>query len=151
MSDTLDRVIQDLRDREEVGLKKYGTTVDRTDITPEAWRKHLYEELLDAAVYLRRTTATEKWVDVAVDTFGSHKQMTKAIEEMAELQKELSKHLCEDLDNEDGIREEIADVLIMMEQLVYLFDINGKINEIKQQKIERLKLKMQENESDTNI
>lgn len=149
MSDTLDRVIQDLRDREEGGLKKYGTTVDRIDVTPDGWRQHLYEELLDAVIYLRRTTATEKWVDVAVDTFGSHKQMTKAIEEMAELQKELAKNIL-GVDNEDAIREEIADVLVTMQQMVYLFDING-FEQIKQQKINRLIMKMEHDESETNI
>ena len=148
MLDTLERVIQDLRDREEAGIKKYGTTVDRTDITPEAWMQHLYEELLDAVIYLRRTTATEKWVDVAVDTFGAHKQMTKAIEEMAELQKELAKNIL-GANNEDAIREEIADVLVTMQQMVYLFDINGRIEQIKQQKINRLIMKMEHD--DTNV
>lgn len=142
MSDTLDRVIQDLRDREEGGLKKYGTTVDRTDITTDGWRQHLYEELLDAVIYLRRTTATEQWIDQAVDIFGSQKQMTKAIEEMAELQKELAKNIL-GADNEDAVREEIADVLVTMAQMVYLFDINGRIEQIKQQKINRLIVKME--------
>lgn len=47
-------VINDLLRREEVGLKKYGTTVDRGDLSLEQWMQHFYEELLDGAVYARK-------------------------------------------------------------------------------------------------
>lgn len=47
-------VIADLRQRELKGLETYGTTVDRTDLSQAEWLKHLYEELLDAAVYLKK-------------------------------------------------------------------------------------------------
>lgn len=54
MSATLDRVVADLQAREARGLGKYGVTVDRADLTLRDWLQHLYEELLDAAVYARR-------------------------------------------------------------------------------------------------
>ena len=47
-------VIDDLRRRELKGLETYGTTVDRTDLSQSEWMQHLYEELLDAAVYLKK-------------------------------------------------------------------------------------------------
>ncbi len=47
-------VIDDLRRRESKGLETYGTTVDRTDLNQSEWMQHLYEELLDAAVYLKK-------------------------------------------------------------------------------------------------
>ena len=47
-------VINDLLRREEVGLKKYGTTVDRGDLSGKQWMQHFYEELLDGAVYARK-------------------------------------------------------------------------------------------------
>lgn len=47
-------VIGDLKRREQVGLKKYGTTVDRSDLSIEEWMQHFYEELLDGAVYARK-------------------------------------------------------------------------------------------------
>jgi hypothetical protein len=50
----LERVIADLQAREARGLGKYATTVDRTDLKLRDWLQHLYEELLDAAVYARR-------------------------------------------------------------------------------------------------
>ena len=49
----LSEVIKDLKQREQVGIKKYGTTVDRPDFNPEKWMQNLYEEVLDTAVYAR--------------------------------------------------------------------------------------------------
>lgn len=47
-------VIADLRRRELKGLKTYGTTMDRTDLSHAEWLNHLYEEVLDSAVYLKK-------------------------------------------------------------------------------------------------
>ncbi len=47
-------VIEDLRRRESKGLETYGTTMDREDLTREEWMNHLYEELLDASLYLKK-------------------------------------------------------------------------------------------------
>ena len=47
-------VIADLRQRESKGLETYGTTMDRTDLSHEEWLNHLYEEVLDSAVYLKK-------------------------------------------------------------------------------------------------
>lgn len=41
-----------LRSRAEFGLKKYGTTLDRKDLSPAAWCQHAIEEALDEAGYL---------------------------------------------------------------------------------------------------
>lgn len=54
MSNTLADVIADLQAREARGVAKYGTTVDRTDLTLREWLNHAYEECLDQAVYLKR-------------------------------------------------------------------------------------------------
>lgn len=48
------QVAQDVMMRAASGLAKYGTTMDRTDLTREQWLQHLYEELLDAAVYTKK-------------------------------------------------------------------------------------------------
>lgn len=47
-------VCGDLRARSEVGQRKYGTTLARTDLTEEQWLQHAYEEALDLACYLKR-------------------------------------------------------------------------------------------------
>ena len=53
MSETLVSVISDMMDREELGIKKYGTTVDRTDLSLRDWLQHAYEESLDKSLYLK--------------------------------------------------------------------------------------------------
>jgi len=50
-SATLTALIAELRAREAVGRAKYGTDVDRTDLTNPQWRQHLREELMDALLY----------------------------------------------------------------------------------------------------
>lgn len=50
-SSTLTALIAELRSREAVGRAKYGTDVDRTDLTNQQWRQHLREELMDALLY----------------------------------------------------------------------------------------------------
>lgn len=43
-------VIKDLVKREQLGIKKYGHTVDKS---PDDMLQHLYEELLDACCYIK--------------------------------------------------------------------------------------------------
>ena len=49
-----ERVIEMRRNRAEIGLKKYGTTMARKDLSILEWLQHLQEELLDGAVYIER-------------------------------------------------------------------------------------------------
>lgn len=45
------KVSDTIRGRADVGLKKYGVTLARKDLTPKQWIKHLMEELMDATLY----------------------------------------------------------------------------------------------------
>lgn len=47
-------VMSDLNRRSEVGLKKYNTPLERTDLELRDWLQHAYEECLDQANYLKR-------------------------------------------------------------------------------------------------
>ena len=47
-------VIDKYADRSEVGQKKYGTTLEREDLTLVDWLKHLQEELMDATLYVEK-------------------------------------------------------------------------------------------------
>ena len=58
MSDILNQTIKDLYEREARGLKEYGTTLDRTDLTKDEWLQHAYEEALDLALYLKKLLLT---------------------------------------------------------------------------------------------
>lgn len=64
-------------------------------------------------------------------------QKVVAMEEMAELQKELSKNM-RGKENKIEIAEEIADVEIMLEQMKLLFDIEKEVEEEKKYKLKRL-------------
>ena len=54
MSAVEDRVCLRLQERAEVGLRKYGVTMERTDLSELEWLNHALEETLDLAVYLQR-------------------------------------------------------------------------------------------------
>lgn len=58
----------------------------------------------------------------AIDKWGPELQIIVAIEELSELQKELTKHL-RGKKNKEAIIEEIVDVEIMIEQLKIIFEI----------------------------
>ena len=76
----------------------------------------------------------------AIDKWGVESQALMAFEEMAELMQALSKNY-RGKKNIENIREEIADVEIMMGQLRIMFDaIDGSetIDAIKMRKIDRL-------------
>lgn len=47
-------VVLDIAKRQQVGIAKYGTTVEDNPLTLRQWLQHAYEECLDQAVYLRR-------------------------------------------------------------------------------------------------
>lgn len=52
-------VCNDIAKRQEMGTKKYGVTVADNPLTRKRWLQHLYEELLDAAIYAKKNIAEE--------------------------------------------------------------------------------------------
>ena len=54
MDKNVEKVITQLRDREEEGLRKYGVNTERTDLSSLEWLQHLQEELMDASVYIEK-------------------------------------------------------------------------------------------------
>ena len=48
------QVMNDLNSRSRVGIEKYNTTLERTDLELKDWLQHLLEELMDATLYLKR-------------------------------------------------------------------------------------------------
>jgi len=47
-------IIKEFGERAKKGYDKYGTDMDRTDLTTAQWAQHLREELMDGLVYLTR-------------------------------------------------------------------------------------------------
>jgi len=88
----------------------------------------------------------EKFLSVykeCIDRWGIDSQVNMCIEEMSELTKALCKYrrYGNDASVIENIKEEIADVLNMVEQIQYYFvsDDIKEIEKIKDKKIERLK------------
>ena len=70
MDKNVTKVRKKLADRANVGLKKYGVTTERRDLSLLDWLNHLQDELLDAAVYVERLktdlskTNKENWREI---------------------------------------------------------------------------------------
>lgn len=80
----------------------------------------------------------------AIEKYGEDLQLDVAIEEMAELTKEIVKHKRGKGDI-NRTAEELADVYIMLKQLIIIFDIpHDSINKMVDKKIERLERNLQD-------
>jgi hypothetical protein len=64
-------------ERSATGLKKYGTTLDREDLTLDQWITHLQEELMDATLYLERIKKDIALVEVEAFSNGYREAITK--------------------------------------------------------------------------
>lgn len=53
-------VIQGFKNRADFGYKKYGTNLDRTDLSVLDWIQHAQEELMDAILYLEKLKQLKK-------------------------------------------------------------------------------------------
>ena len=55
LKDTIvESVIEQFKQRSEVGIKKYNTTLDREDLNTLEWLQHFQEELMDATLYIEK-------------------------------------------------------------------------------------------------
>lgn len=58
MKDTVDSIVESVinkyKQRSNTGIKKYGVTMDRDDLTDVEWLTHAQEEALDLSLYLEK-------------------------------------------------------------------------------------------------
>ena len=47
-------VKEKFEERSQTGIRKYNTTLERTDLSFLEWLEHLQEELMDATLYVER-------------------------------------------------------------------------------------------------
>lgn len=91
----------------------------------------------------------------AIETYGVNAQIDVAVEEMAELTKALMKDRINCKFRKQGrfgvllsgraaVADEMADVLIMMEQLQMIFNSEYQVERIKKEKIQRLENRLRE-------
>ena len=50
----VDHIVDKFIDRSTVGKEKYGTDLDRRDVSLSEWLSHLQEELMDAVNYIEK-------------------------------------------------------------------------------------------------
>jgi hypothetical protein len=50
----VEQVKENLTQRSETGIAKYGTTLERGDLSLLDWLTHLQEELMDATLYIQK-------------------------------------------------------------------------------------------------
>lgn len=77
MSKIEDSVCEKILSRAKIGKEKYGTTMERNDLTRLEWLRHTQEEAMDMVVYLEKlisleernteSTTTRNW-DIRTDT-----------------------------------------------------------------------------------
>jgi len=63
----VESVVKQFKERSEVGIAKYGTTMDRKDLSTLEWMIHFREELMDGLLYLERVikdTQKENIIDI---------------------------------------------------------------------------------------
>lgn len=80
----------------------------------------------------------KKVYEYAIMRWGKHNQLVVAIEEMSELQKEICKYFRHEGKAQDFI-EEVADVCIMLEQIIFMFALEDDVKKVMEEKIQRLK------------
>jgi hypothetical protein len=56
----VEAVVAKFQQRSEFGIKKYGVTLDRTDLGLKDWIQHMQEELMDAILYLEKLKRTSQ-------------------------------------------------------------------------------------------
>jgi len=72
MSRIEDEVCEKIKSRSDIGKAKYGTNMERTDLSNLEWLNHLQEELMDGAVYAQKVmekinTLANAWVIFGYD------------------------------------------------------------------------------------
>ena len=60
MSKIEDEVCKKMQERAKTGLSKYGTTMERTDLTTLDWLIHAQEEVMDLTIYLEKLIQTHQ-------------------------------------------------------------------------------------------
>lgn len=71
MRDTETSVIELIRSRQELGIRKYGTTVARNPLELRQWLWHSLEEKLDDVIYMMRAIQE---IDTRLSSSGSTPQ-----------------------------------------------------------------------------
>ena len=82
MTDSIvESVLNKFKERSEEGIKKYGVTLDRKDLSSLEWLNHLQEELMDATLYIERYKKDLEFMQTQPEIFNLYKAIVKDITE----------------------------------------------------------------------
>jgi len=56
------KVLAKYYERSQLGIQKYGRTLDRDDLSLTDWLNHLQEELMDATLYIEKLKSEVKFI-----------------------------------------------------------------------------------------
>ena len=73
----VESVINKYKQRSSIGIKKYGVTMDRDDLTDVEWLTHAQEEALDLILYLEKMIVRKKMFADAFDWLEQQLYKTK--------------------------------------------------------------------------
>ncbi len=75
----VESVVKQFKERSEVGITKYGVTLDREDLSTLEWLQHLQEELFDASLYIEKLKSKLHIIDMmkADEELGLYKCQCK--------------------------------------------------------------------------
>ena len=73
-------VIEDLKSRSERGIKKYNTTLSENN--KDDFMNHLYEELLDAAQYVKKEMSIIPEIQNLIKQHPNNQDLGKAIRDL---------------------------------------------------------------------
>lgn len=85
---------------------------------------------------------TKKILLQAVDHYGAKNQAAQLMGEMGELGAELTRHFFQGRDRKKEVTEEIADVQIMLEQVILYLDMEDDVAKWRLNKLQRLESRM---------
>jgi NTP pyrophosphatase (non-canonical NTP hydrolase) len=121
-------------------MKDYTQLVAKLRATKSESKRKLLDDAAMAIECMQKeldSVGSHRVYREALETYGEEAQTLMMFEEMSELQKELCKH-SRGRKNKLDIAEEIADVQIMLAQMIILHDCANAVEEFKRAKIKRL-------------
>lgn len=65
IKDTIvESVVKQFKDRSNVGIAKYGVTLDREDLSTLEWLIHLQQEMMDGILYIEKLKSKQHIIDI---------------------------------------------------------------------------------------
>ncbi len=146
MSDSMSKEQKDFIDR-IIALMIKSTNITENEAYDFAFRIWQMKSSLMDILVDKKVIDPKPIYQKAIKTFGTPIQIVVCMEELSELTKELTKDI-RNKGNIEHIAEEIADVMIMLEQMILIFNCDVEVKNYRLQKLERLKMLLEGEHND---